>query len=52
MTLLLEQWQMIKFTITRQAFWKLAKFRHPTHQIAFCTDESLKCIKFIDAEKI
>ena len=38
--------------ITRGAFWELAKFRHPTHQIAFCTDEALKTIKFIDAEEI
>lgn len=38
--------------ITREAFWELAKFRHPTHQIAFCTEKSLKCIKFIEAEKI
>lgn len=39
-------------TITRKAFWELAKFRHPTHQIAFCTEKSLKCIKFIEAEKM
>ena len=38
--------------ITRAAFWELAKFRHPTHQIAFCTEEALKCIKFLEAEKI
>ena len=38
--------------ITREAFWELAKFRHPTHQIAFCTNEALKCIKFIEAEEI
>ena len=38
--------------ITREAFWELAKFRHSTHQIAFCTEKSLKCIKFIEAEKI
>lgn len=38
--------------ISREAFWELAKFRHPTHQIAFCTDESLKCIKFIGVEEI
>ena len=38
--------------ITREAFWELAKFRHPTHQIAFCTSEALKCIKFIEAEEI
>ena len=39
-------------TITREAFWELAKFRHPTHQISFCTEKSLKCIKFIESEKI
>lgn len=38
--------------ITREAFWELAKFRHPTHQIAFCTDLSLECIKFIKSEEI
>lgn len=36
--------------ITREAFWELAKFRHPTHQIAFCTNEALKCVKFIGIE--
>ena len=38
--------------ITRAAFWELAKFRHPTHQIALCTDNALNCIKFIDAEEL
>jgi hypothetical protein len=38
--------------ITREAFWELAKFNHPTHQIVFCTENALKCIKFIGAEKI
>lgn len=38
--------------ITREAFWELAKFRHPTHQIAFCTDKSLDCLKFIESEGI
>jgi len=37
--------------ITREAFWELAKFRHPTHQIAFCSEKSLECIKFIKAEE-
>jgi len=36
--------------ITREAFWELAKFRHPTHQIVFCTEKSLECVKFITAE--
>ena len=38
--------------ISRDAFWELAKFRYPTHQIVFCTEKSLKCIKFLDAEVI
>ena len=37
--------------ILGEAFWELAKFRHPTHQIAFCTEEALKCIKFIGVEE-
>ena len=43
---------LISGQITREAFWELAKFRHPTHQIAFCTDKALKCIKFLEAEEI
>jgi len=43
---------LINGNITREAFWELAKFRHPTHQIAFCTEESLKCIKFIGTKEI
>lgn len=38
--------------ITREAFWELAKFNHPTHQIAFCTSNALKCIKFIDSKEV
>ena len=37
--------------ISREAFWELAKFRHPTHQIAFCTQKSLECIKYIEMEE-
>lgn len=37
--------------ITREAFWELAKFKYPTHQITFCTKEALKCLKFIDCEE-
>ena len=32
--------------ISREAFWVLAKFKHPTHQIIFCTDKALKTITF------
>ena len=30
--------------ITRTAFWELVKFKYPTHQIVFCTEEALKCL--------
>lgn len=43
---------LVSGVITREAFWELAKFRHPTHQIAFCNEQALKCIKFIDAKEI
>lgn len=36
----------IERSITREAFWVLAKFKHPTHQIVFCTPKSLSTIKF------
>jgi hypothetical protein len=32
--------------ITREAFWVLAKFKYPTHQIVFCTQESLRTLIF------
>lgn len=38
--------------ITREAFWELAKFRHPTHQIAFCTESSLSCLKYIGIKEV
>lgn len=43
---------LIDGNITREVFWELAKFRHPTHQIAFCTTKSLECLKFIGIEEI
>ncbi len=43
---------LIEGNITREAFWELAKFKHPTHQIAFCSENSLKCLKFIKVKKI
>lgn len=36
--------------ITREQFWVLAKFKYPTHQIAFCTERSLKCLEYRDCE--
>lgn len=38
-------------TITREAFWELAKFKHPTHQIVFCTQEALKTVTFIESKE-
>lgn len=32
--------------ISREAFWNLAKFSYPTHQIVFCTENALKTITF------
>lgn len=37
--------------ITREAFWELAKFRYPTHQIAFCTNKALKCLKYLECRE-
>ncbi len=34
--------------ISRQAFWELAKFKHPTHQICFNTERALKTLEFIE----
>lgn len=38
--------------ITREQFWALAKFRYPTHQIVFCTEEALKCLKYCGHEEV
>ena len=32
--------------ITREAFWVLAKFKYPTHQIVFCTQKALETIPY------
>ena len=36
----------VRGLITREAFWELVKFKYPTHQIVFCTEESLKQLCF------
>lgn len=38
---------LVSGNITRRAFWELAKFKHPTHQIVFCTQKSLSCIRYV-----
>lgn len=32
--------------ISRQAFWELAKLKHPTHQISFHTLRGIDCLRF------
>lgn len=38
--------------ITREQFWVLAKFKYPTHQINFCSPESLNCLEFVSCEEV
>ena len=38
--------------LTREQFWVLAKFKYPTHQINFCTQQALKCITFKGYEEV
>ncbi|MDR2883474.1 MAG: DUF3990 domain-containing protein [Deferribacteraceae bacterium] len=35
--------------LTREQFWILAKFKHPTHQISFCSTKALKCLQFLES---
>ena len=36
----------LRGSISREAFWVLAKFKYPTHQIMFCTEKALSTIRF------
>lgn len=36
--------------ITKEAFWELVKFKYPTHQIVFCTENALKTLHFKGSE--
>lgn len=36
--------------ISRTAFWELAKFKYPTHQISFHTLKALDCLKYERSE--
>ncbi len=38
---------LVSGAISREAFWVLVKYKYPTHQIAFCTQKALDCIKYI-----
>lgn len=36
----------VEGNITREAFWVLVKFKYPTHQVVFCTQEALNTLMF------
>jgi hypothetical protein len=38
--------------LTREQFWVLAKFKYPTHQIAFCTQKAMDNLTFIESRKV
>ena len=38
--------------ISRSAFWELARFKYPTHQIVFCTEKSLDLLKFEGSDEL
>lgn len=38
--------------ISREAFWSLAKFKHPTHQISFHTARALSTLEFVKSYEV
>ena len=36
-------------SISREAFWALAKFKAPTHQISFHSEKALSCLRYKEA---
>lgn len=38
----------ISGVLTREQFWILAKFKYPTHQIAFCSSRALSCLRYLE----
>lgn len=38
--------------ISREAFWSLAKFKKPTHQISFHTAKALTTLKFLKGSEV
>ena len=38
-------------TISCEAFWALAKFKHPTYQISFHTVSALATLEFVEGKK-
>lgn len=40
----------IEGTISIEQFWALAEFKYPTNQIAFCSINAFKCLKYRNCE--
>ena len=38
--------------ISKEAFWEIVKFNHPTHQIVYCTEKALKTLEFEGSETL
>lgn len=38
--------------ISREAFWALAKFKNPTHQISFHTARALATLSFVKGSEV
>lgn len=38
--------------LTKEQFWVLAKFKKHTNQICFCSENALKCLKYIESLNI
>jgi hypothetical protein len=38
--------------LTREQFWVLARFKHPTHQIAFGTIAALDCLEYQESYEV
>ena len=38
--------------LTREQFWVLAKFKYPTHQIAFCSRRSMECLSYLESYEV
>jgi len=38
--------------LTREQFWVLAKFKYPTHQVAFCTAAALDGLQFVESYEV
>jgi len=44
--------EFLRGEISRTAFWELAKFDYPTHQMSFHSLQALECLTFVESEEI